>query len=76
MELTDDQLIEIFDLVFTSIHSSGFRKSEAHSLLFDSEYWFLERPKQNWQSNIITYLDAIGFDKSKLNINPHFLNVK
>lgn len=72
MNLTEEQLLEIYDLVFTTIHSVGFKTSEIKTLLFDKEYWFMERPKENWKEDIMNYLDTINYDKSLLNMNPNF----
>ena len=68
--LTEDQLLEIYDLVFSQTHSPGFKKSEIRSLLFDCEYSFLERPKENWYKNLMEYLEEIGYNCDKLEMNP------
>ena len=66
---TEQQLLEIYDLVFSSTHSNGFKTSEIKDLLFESDYLFLEKPKENWKSDLINYLDSNGIDKSNLNAN-------
>jgi len=68
-QLTDDQLIECFSLVFSSTHSDGFKKAEMNDLIFDKDYWFLERPKEEWLSNLNRYLRAINFDMSSTTFN-------
>lgn len=69
MNLNEKELLEIYDLVFTSVHSIGFKTAEIKTLLFDKDYWFMERPKENWKVDTMNYLDSIGFDKTLLNIN-------
>lgn len=66
--LTDEQLIEIYHIVFEEIHSDGFMTAEVKDLLFDDEYWFLCRPKLNWYKNVIEYLNKINYDTTKLKI--------
>jgi len=71
---TEQQLLEIYDLVFSSTHSNGFKTSEIKDLLFESDYWFLEKPKENWKSDLINYLDSNGIDKSNLNANKALIS--
>lgn len=71
-KLKRQNLVEIFDFIFSTTHSNGFKESEIKSLLFDRDYWFLEAPKENWKSALHKYLDGIGYDKSQLKINPTF----
>ena len=71
---TEQQLLEIYDLVFSSVHSNGFKTSEIKDLLFESDYWFLEKPKENWKSDLINYLDSHGIDKSNLNANKALIS--
>ena len=71
---TEQQLLEIYDLVFSSVHSNGFKTSEIKDLLFESDYWFLEKPKENWKSDLINYLDSNGIDKSNLNANKALIS--
>jgi len=71
-DLTTQQLLEIYDLVFSDIHSEGFKTSEIKALLFDNTYWFLKRPKENWKENLVQYLNSINYDMSLLNMNPAF----
>ncbi len=53
--VTEIELLEIYDLVFNSIHSDSFKKSEVKDL-FTNSYWFLEKPKINWKESLIVYL--------------------
>ena len=71
---TEQQLLEIYDLIFSSTHSNGFKTSEIKDLLFESDYWFLEKPKENWKSDLINYLDSNGIDKSNLNANKALIS--
>jgi hypothetical protein len=68
-ELTDAQLIECFGLVFESTHSDGFKRSEIKDLIFDKDYWFLEKPKDGWLTNLNHYLRTISFDMSLTSFN-------
>ena len=72
-ELDKKNLLDICDLIFTDVHSDGFKVAEIKDLLFNNTYWFLEKPKDNWQSELMSYLNKIDYDKSKLNMNPNFL---
>jgi len=74
-ELTDEELIECFDLVFESTHSPGFKKSEMKDLLFTEGYWFMEKPKDNWLGNLTGYLRKVkpGLNLDKTNL-PKFKN--
>lgn len=67
--MKEQQLLEIYDLVFSSVHSEGFKIAEVKTLLFDKDYWFLERPKESWENDLMMYLDVMGYDKSQLNMN-------
>lgn len=71
--MTQEDLLKIYDLVFSSVHSNGFKISEIKDLLFNDDYWFLERPKDDWHKSIIDYLDSINYDKSLLKINPKII---
>jgi len=72
--ITDEQLIEAFDLVFSSTHSDGFKKSEMQDLIFDESYWFLEQPKEGWLGRLVSYLRSIEFniDETKLGKYKHY----
>lgn len=71
MKLTEEQLIEVYHIVFADIHSNGFMAAEAKDLLYESDYWFLQRPKnEGWYDDVVEYLDGIGYDTSNLNVNP------
>lgn len=71
-KLKEMELLHIYDLIFSSVHSAGFKMAEIKDLLFDNTYWFLEQPKENWKDDLFKYLDEINFNKSQLNINPKY----
>ena len=71
-ELTAEQLLEIYDVVFSEVHSEGFKTSEIKALLYDNTYWFLIKPKDNWKQDLTQYLISINYDKSQLDMNPAF----
>ena len=73
VKLTDEQLIEIYHIVFTDIHSPGFMTAEIKNLLFESDYWFLQPPRKNWKEDLINYLADTDFDTRNLNMNPNIL---
>ncbi len=73
-ELTEYQLLELSALVFESTHSNGFKVAEIKAVLLDKDYWFLEKPKDNWKYNVLKFLTDINYDKSLLNINPNLQN--
>jgi hypothetical protein len=74
MKLTNEQLIEIYHIVFSDIHSHSFMIDEVKNLLFESDYWFLQPPKDNWNNNLINYLSELkDFDTRNLNMNPNIL---
>jgi glucan phosphoethanolaminetransferase (alkaline phosphatase superfamily) len=75
MNLTEQQLLEIYDIVFSNVHSKGFKTAEVRTLLFDREYWFMQKPKENWYENLIQYLQSINFDLSLLKMNSAFKNI-
>ena len=66
MKPTRQQLIECFDCVFTSVHSGGFKEAEMEDLIYDSEYRFLERPKEGWKIALRSKLEEMGFDLDAL----------
>jgi len=71
VKLTEEQLIAIYHIVFSEVHSDGFMAAEVKDLLFVSDYWFLQRPKSNgWYDDVVEYLEGIGFDTKNLNVNP------
>lgn len=74
MNLTEQQLLEIYNIVFSDVHSNGFKTAEVRTLLFDRDYWFMQKPKENWYGNLIQYLQAIKFDLSLLKMNRLFTN--
>lgn len=73
--LTDEELIECFGLVFSSTHSDGFKKAEMRDLLFTEGYWFMERPKEDWLNNLVSYLRTLDLNFSLDDTNlPKFKN--
>ena len=74
MNLTEQQLLEIYDIVFSDVHSNGFKTAEVRTLLFDRGYWFMQKPKENWYENVIEFLKSINFDLSLLQMNRLFTN--
>jgi hypothetical protein len=71
--MTEKQLIEIFDLVFGTNHTCGFKKAEMQDFLFDNRYWFLEKPKNNWLFKLREYCKENNVDYSEFDINPHLI---
>lgn len=71
--MTREQLTKVYDIVFSDVHSIGFKASEAKSLLFDNTYWFLQKPKENWYDDLIKYLEEINFNKAELNMNQNII---
>lgn len=66
MNLTDEQLIDIYHIVFNDVHFNGFMVSEVKNLLYDPEYTFLQRPKSvGWHDDVIKYLEDNGFDPTQ-----------
>lgn len=76
MNLTDEQLIEIYHIVFTQTHSHGFMTAEVNDLLFQPDYVFLDTPNKDWDTNLNIYLHQIGYDKSLLKINSHLSKIE
>ena len=74
MNLTEQQLLKIYDIVFSDVHSNGFKTAEVRTLLFDRDYWFMQKPKENWYENVIEFLKSINFDLSLLQMNRLFTN--
>lgn len=67
-ELSDKELFEIYDLIFDTVHSPGFKKAEVKTALTDPEYWFLERPIEGYKENVLNYLNTNGFEKPETKI--------
>jgi hypothetical protein len=73
-DLTDENLIDIYHIIFTDIHSRGFMTAEIKNLLFEPDYWFLQPPKKkDWHDDVIEYLKGINYDTSNLNINSRII---
>ena len=59
---TDSQLIKMYDCVFNTTHSDGFKKSEIKDLLFDIDYQFMEsRIKENWDKILKDKIVNFGY---------------
>jgi len=73
MKLTDEQVIEIYHIIFSKVHSDGFMISEVKDVLFDPAYYFLEYPNPLWYPNLIQYLNKIGLNLSDFNMNTELI---
>ena len=62
--LNREQLIECYDCVFTDIHSPGFKEGEMKDLIYHSDYQFITKPKEQWESNLKLKLQEFNFDFS------------
>lgn len=60
VEFTEEQLIEMYNLVFKSPKSNGFMTAEMKDLLFDKDYWFMESKQDNWEENLKNKLIEFG----------------
>ena len=60
VEFTEEQLVEMYNLVFKSPKSSGFMTAEMKDLLFDKDYWFMESKQDNWEENLKNKLIEFG----------------
>lgn len=62
VEFTEEQLIEMYNLVFKSHKSNGFMTAEMKDLLFDKDYWFMEFRQNNWEENLKNKLIEFGIN--------------
>ena len=62
VDFTQEQLIEMYNEVFSSTHSDGFKIAEMKDLLFDKDYWFMESRKENWEENLKIKLQEFGIN--------------
>lgn len=60
LQLKPEEKLEIYDLVFSTIHSDGFKKAEV-SDLFTDNYNFFEKPKDNWKEKLTEWLNERNF---------------
>lgn len=60
VEFTEEQLIEMYNLIFKSPKSNGFMKAEMKDLLFYEGYWFIELRQDNWEENLKNKLIEFG----------------
>lgn len=68
--LTDQELVDIYDLIYAEIHSIGFKIAEAKDILFNEKHVYIYRTKPCWKYNVLTYIHQAGIDVSTLGINP------
>jgi len=66
--MTKEQLLKCYDLTFEQTHSDGFKTAEMKDLLYEKDYYFITKPKENWKDNIISYLNDSEIDISKFEI--------
>lgn len=64
----DKHYINIFDLVFDTVHSDAFKIAEVKDLLFEDEYSFAEKPIDGWVQALKKYVlqNNLEFDLSHL----------
>jgi hypothetical protein len=62
VEFTEEQLVEMYNLVFKSPKSNGFMKAEMKDLLFDKDYWFMDFRQDNWEENLKNKLIEFGVE--------------
>lgn len=62
MKISNENLVECFDLVFSKVHSKGFKIAEISNLLYSDDYQFLEVPRENWKTNLRLFLYTINVD--------------
>lgn len=66
--LTNEQLLELYDIVFKNIHSKSFKISEIKDFLDDSLYVAIEPFKDNWKNNAINYLKSLNINIENITI--------
>lgn len=62
VDFTEEQLIEMYNEVFSTTHSDSFKTAEMKNLLFDKNYWFMEQRKENWEENLKTKLKEFSIN--------------
>ena len=60
--MTREQLVECYDVVFSCVHSDGFKEAEIKDLLYDEDYRFGYKPKENWKSSLTLKLKEFGVE--------------
>jgi len=73
--LGETDYLNIYDLIFETVHSEGFKISEIKDLLFESDYVFLDKPKEEWFQNLEKYLKEKSMIIDDLNMNPIFKKI-
>ena len=74
LNIEEEDLIILYDNVFEVTHSNGFKKSEISDLLTDSEYWFNEKPKSNWKTELFDTLSIISDQEEEIEKIKELLN--
>lgn len=59
--ISREHLIELYDCVFTQVHSDSFKCDEMKDLIYDSDYSFLAIPKNNWKESLIKKLKELNY---------------
>lgn len=73
-KLSQEQLLDIYDEVFTLTHSDSFKCAEVNDLLFDADYYFFDQPKEGWYNSLKKYCDDNNIDMTEFNINQQIIN--
>ncbi|WP_121665250.1 hypothetical protein [Mesonia aquimarina] len=71
--MDDKNLIEMFNVVFGTWHSDGFKVAEMKDFLYDVEYRPIEKLNENWYYGLLKYCEHNNIDKSKFEVNPNLL---
>jgi hypothetical protein len=61
-DFTDEQLVEMYNIVFFSVHTKSFKISEMKDLLFDKNYYFVQSRKENWKEKLKIKLIEFGYN--------------
>jgi len=65
MEFKKEDLVKLYDCVFSSNHSDGFKAAEIKDLLTDKRYFFMEKPKKNWAKELNRRLIELGYEPTE-----------
>lgn len=66
MKLTREQLIELYDCVFSEVHSPGFKEAEMKDLIGDIGYYFIRKPIPGWLDKLKSKLESFDFDLNQI----------
>ena len=66
--LTREQLVVCYNIVFNEVHSDGFKEAEMKDLLFRKGYYFISRPNEGWKSKLEKYLTLSGINLTETNL--------